>query len=246
MPNFIRCIYSDLLKFKHTSILWIHLLMPLTSALLFTAYYSVSSWTVEAKISGYFEVIGIALPLMIGLITGKAGEQEGQAGNFQSMLCSIKSRTAAYASKLVVLLLLGTLSIIIAVGVFAVGFQQIPTVIYVKAAGLLICGSAFLYILHLFVSLRYGMGVSIGLGIIESLISALALTGLGDGRWYYIPCTWSARLCDNLVYTWINPSKTLGYEEIQKCLMVVICSTIVMLIINIIWFKRWEGRKAYE
>lgn len=226
--------------------LWIHALIPLTAAILFITYYSVSSWKTEAKISGYLEVIGIAFPLMIGLITGKAAEQEGQAGNFQTMLCGVKSRAVAYVSKLVVMLLLGTLSIMIATEVFAVGFQTIPGMMYVKAEGLLIAGSVFLYILHLSVSLRYGRGASIGLGIVESLISALALTGLGDGKWYYIPCTWSARLCDNLVFTWLNPSTTLGYEEIQKCLIVATCATVAAFIISLFWFKRWEGRKSYE
>lgn len=198
MHTFIRCIRSDFYKFRHTSMIWIHILIPLTTAILFIAYYSVSSWRAEAKISGYLEVIGVAFPLIIGLITGKAAEQEGQAGSYQTMLCGVKSRAAAYASKLVVLLLLGTLSIMIAIGVFAVGFQTMLGMMYIKAGGLLITGSIFLYILHLFVSLRYGRGSSIGLGIVESLISALALTGLGDGKWYYIPCAWSARLCDNL------------------------------------------------
>jgi lantibiotic protection ABC transporter MutG family permease subunit len=134
----------------------------------------------------------------------------------------------------------------IAIGVFAVGFQTIPGMMYVKAVGLLITGSAFIYILHLFVSLRYGRGTSIGLGIVESLISALALTGLGDGKWYYIPCTWSARLCDNLVYTWLNPSIDFGYKEIQKCVIIAVPSTTAAFIISLFWFKSWEGRKSYE
>jgi len=246
MLTFIRCIRSDFYKFRHTSMLWIHALIPLTAAILFIAYYSMSSWKAEAKISGYFEVIGVAFPLIIGLITGKAAEQEGQAGSFQTMLCGVKSRGAAYVSKLVVLLLLGILSIIIAIGVFAVGFQTIPAMMYVKAGGLLIAGSVFLYILHLFVSLRYGRGTSIGIGMVESLISALALTGLGDGKWYYIPCTWSARLCDNLVFTWLNPSTTFGYEEIHKCLIVATLATVAAFILSLFWFKSWEGRKSYE
>ena len=246
MLTFIRCIRSDFYKFRHTSMLWIHALIPLTAAILFIAYYSMSSWKAEAKISGYLEVIGVAFPLMLGLITGKAAEQEGQAGSFQTMLCGVKSREAAYASKLVVLLLLGILSIIIAIGVFAVGFQTIPAMMYVKAGGLLIAGNIFLYILHLFVSLRYGRGTSIGIGMVESLISALALTGLGDGKWYYIPCAWSARLCDNLVFTWLNPSMAIGYEEIHKCLIVAACATVAAFILSLFWFKSWEGRKSYE
>lgn len=246
MPTLIRCIRSDFQKFRHTSMLWIHILIPLAAAALFIAYYSVSSWKTEAKISGYLEVIGISFPLMIGLISSKAIEQEVQAGSFQTMLCGIKSRTAVYSSKLIVMLTLGILSVAIAIGVFAVGFKTAPEIMYFKAACLLIAGSVFLYIMHLFVSLQYGRGASIGLGIAESLISALALTGLGDGRWYYIPCTWSARLCDSLVYIWLNPAKTIGYEEIQKCLIIAVPATIVAFILSLFWFRNWESRRFYE
>jgi ABC-2 type transport system permease protein len=138
------------------------------------------------------------------------------------------------------------IAIAIATSVFAAGFQTAPEILYVKAAGLLIAGSVFLYILHLFVSLRFGRGASIGLGIVESLISALALTGLGDGKWYYIPCTWSARLCDCLVFIWNNPSQAVGYTEIEKCMMVAIPATITAFVISLFWFQRWEGSRSNE
>lgn len=246
MSTLTRCICSDFQKFRHTSMLWIHILIPLAAAVLFISYYSGSPWNAEAKISGYFEVIGAAFPLMIGLIIGKGVEQERQSGNFQTMLCGVKSRSVAYTSKLFVLLLPGMIAIAIAIGVFAAGFQTVPEILYVKAAGFLIAGSVFLYILHLFVSFQFGRGASIGLGIMESLISALALTGLGDGRWYYIPCTWSARLCDCLVYIWINPSQAIGYAELEKCMAVAIPATIAAFAISLFWFQRWEGSRSNE
>lgn len=246
MPTLIRCVCSDFQKFRHTSMPWIHILIPLAAAVLFVGYYSVSLWNVETKISGYFEVIGAAFPLMIGLISGKCVEQERQAGNFQTMLCGVKSRSAAYTSKLIVLLLPGMIATAIAIGVFAAGFQTAPGILYFKAAGFLIVGSVFLYILHLFISFQFGRGASIGLGIVESLISALALTGLGDGRWYYIPCTWSGRLCDCLVSIWVNPSQAIGYTEIGKCMTVAIFATIAAFIISLFWFQRWEGSRSNE
>lgn len=226
--------------------LWIHLLIPLGTAAAMLAYYSVSPWKPEAKISGYFELIGVSFPLIIGLVCSKAIEQEEQAGSFQTMLCGIKSRAAAYSSKLVVMGLMGILSITVAIGIFAVGFKTAPALMYLKAAGLLIAGSLFLYILHMFVSLQYGRGASIGLGITESLISALALTGLGDKIWYYLPCTWSARFCDNLVYSWLYPAKTYGYAQTQRGLMITIPATVIAFVLSLLWFKYWEGRKTYE
>lgn len=247
MAILIRCIRSDCQKLRRTFILWIHILVPVMTAVLFLAYYSVSAWKPETKLSGFLELIAVAFPLIIGLICGKAIEQEGQAGSFQTMLCGIKSRTVAYTSKLVLLLLLGTFSIALAVGAFALGFKTAPPMLYLKAAGILVVGNIFLYILHQFVSLQYGSGASIGLGIAESLISALALTGLGDGKWYYIPCAWSARLCSYLVYIWANPSSAaIGNAEIEKGLLIAICASFAALIASLLWFRNWEGRKTYE
>ena len=126
------------------------------------------------------------------------------------------------------------------------GLKRLLPLCILKAAGLLIAGSVFLYILHLFVSLQFGRGASIGLGIVESLISALALTGLGDGKWYYLPCTWSARLCDYLVYSWLNPTKAFGYAEMQKGLIIAIPATIIAFVLSLLWFRNWEGRKSYD
>lgn len=226
--------------------LLIHILLPLGAAAAFLAYYTVSPWKPDAKISGYFEVIGVSFPLIIGLVCSKAIEQEGQAGSFQNMLCGIKSRAAIYLSKLIVMILMWAFSIVLAIGVFAVGFKTAPALMYGKVAILIIAGSVFLYILHLFVSLQYGRGASIGLGIVESLISALALTGLGDKAWYYIPCTWSARFGDNLMYEWLNPGKVFGYAEIQKGMMVAIPAMAIALVLSLLWFRNWEGRKTYD
>lgn len=244
MTAVIRCIRSECQKFRHTFMLGIHLLIPLAAAFLFLAYFTVSPWEPNSKISAYLETLGVSFPLIIGLICGKAIEQEGQAGGFQTMLCVGRSRAAAYAGKLIILLLLGFFSITLAVGVFAVGYRTAPYFVYWKAAGLLLTGSVFLYMLHLFISFRFGRGASIGLGILESLVSALALTGLGDGIWYYVPCTWSARLCDNLVYSWVYPeSAVIGTAEIGKWLVVAVPATIAALIFSFLWFEKWEGKE---
>ena len=57
MRTLIRCIRSDIHKSRHTPMLWIHILIPLSAALLFAAYYSISTWEISAKISGYLEAV---------------------------------------------------------------------------------------------------------------------------------------------------------------------------------------------
>lgn len=245
MSTLIRCIRSDFYKFRHTSMIWIHLFIPLSAALIFLAYFSFSPWKPSSKVSGYIEVIGIAFPLIIGLICSKAVEQEKQAGNFQSILC-VKSRSTAYLSKLIVMLLQGHFAVAVAIGIFATGFKVAPSIVYFNSAIFLAFGSVFLYIVHLFAGLKFGRGACVGLGIVESLISALALTGLGDGIWYFIPCTWCARLGGNIIFMWIIPSDTVGYSEIQTCLLFAVPATVTAFVLSLLWFKNWEGRKSYD
>jgi lantibiotic protection ABC transporter MutG family permease subunit len=243
----IRCIRSDCLKLRRTFMLPIHFIAPALVSVLFLAYYSVSPWKTESKLSGFLEFIAVSFPLIIGLISAKSIEQEGQAGSFQNMLCGIKSRSIVYLSKLILLFVLGSISVLLAVGIFGTFFKVAPAVFYLKAIGILIISNVFLYVLHQFVSLQFGPGASIGLGIAESLISALALTGLGDGKWYFIPCTWGARLCDYLVYIWSNPvSFAMGNAEIVKGILIAGISSTIAIIASIIWFRNWGGRKTYD
>ncbi|MBW9151235.1 lantibiotic immunity ABC transporter MutG family permease subunit [Clostridium estertheticum] len=250
MIALLRCIKSDFYKLRHTSIPWIHLLIPLAGAIMFLAYYRVSSWDTVKKITGYLETLAIAFPLLIGIISGIVIEQEEQAGNFQTLLCNTKSKNTTYLSKLIVLLLLGSFSIILAVGIFALGFQTMPNIFYLKAAGALVIGNVFLYILHVFISLQFGKGASTGLGIAESLISALMITGLGDGVWRFIPSAWSVRFCDYIVFKFtyhsVNSYATQAALDTKQGLFIMLFALCITFAISLFWFKKWEGRKSYN
>ncbi|MBX4263956.1 lantibiotic immunity ABC transporter MutG family permease subunit [Clostridium estertheticum] len=250
MIALLRCIKSDFYKLRHTSIPWIHLLIPLAGAIMFLAYYRISSWDTVKKTSGYLETLAIAFPLLIGIISGIVIEQEEQAGNFQTLLCNTKSKNTTYLSKLIVLLLLGSFSIILAVGIFALGFQTMPNIFYLKAAGALVIGNIFLYILHVFMSLQFGKGASTGLGVAESLISALMLTGLGDGVWRFIPSAWSVRFCDYLVFKFtyhsVNSYATQAALDTKQGLFIMLFAICIAFAISLFWFKKWEGRKSYD
>lgn len=251
MIALLRCIKSDFYKLRHTSIPWIHLLIPLAGAFMFLAYYRLSSWDTVKKISGYLEVLAIAFPLLIGIISGIVIEQEEQAGNFQTLLCSTESKNTTYLSKLIILLLLGSFSIILAVEIFALGFQTMPNIFYLKAAGALVLGNIFIYILHVFISLQFGKGASTGLGVAESLLSALMLTGLGDKAWHFIPCAWGVRFCDYLVFKFIDHPSVNSYAtqvavDTKQGVFIMLFAVCIAFVSSLFWFKKWEGRKSYE
>ncbi|MBU3188166.1 lantibiotic immunity ABC transporter MutG family permease subunit [Clostridium bowmanii] len=247
MITLLRCIKSDFYKLRHTSILWIHLLIPLAGAFTFLLYYHITAKNSIGDIKTYLEVLAIAFPLLIGLISGIVIDQEELAGNFQVLLTTSKLKCTTYLSKLIILLLLGSFSIILAVGIFALGFHVVPCLFYLKAAGALVLGNIFIYILHVFISLQFGKGASTGIGVSGSLISALMLTGLGDYIWHFIPWAWGVRFCDNMIYQLIYSSFSTEFaSDSQNGLFIMLFAICIAFASSLCWFRKWEGRKSYE
>lgn len=247
MVAVIRCLRSDLLKLHHTPVIWMHVALPLACAGLFLGYYAVSAWNPLSELSGFLEVIGILLPLAAGIVCGMVSDQEAHAGSFQHMLAGLPSRLATGTGKLLALSALGAAAIAIVIGVFGIGFGQAPVSLYLTAFAALAFGYTVLCILHLAVGSRFGRGATIGLGIVESLVAALAATGLGDGIWYFIPCAWPARLCDMVVALWAAPDLSAQVAA-DMHLFVIIGATITVALILCagIWFRLWDGRRSHE
>ena len=248
-----RSVKADLYKLRRTSVLWIHLLIPFFGAVVFLAYYSFSSWAASEKASAYFQALGIAFPLLIGLICSMVVSQEEQAGNFQQLLTESKWRGTALFSKIILLILGSLFSIAIALTVFEVGFQYVlkennfAISCYVQVGAGLILGNIILYIFHTYLSLRYGKGASIGVGIVGSLISAIMVTGLGDKIWKVTPWSWGVRFCD---YTVLSQTNSAVYNtvqgEVQKGVIIMAIATFAALVMILFWFSFWEGRKSLE
>jgi ABC-2 type transport system permease protein len=248
MGILVHCLCSDFYKFRHTFLLWIHLFLPIGFALLAVIYCSVtvSALKAETDLRTYLELIGSGFPVVAGLLCSKSADLESEAGNFQVIMSGTVSRSVAYLSKLFSLLISGACSVVMAVGLFGVFFRRASFSFYILATVLLICSSVFLYLLHLFVSFRFGGGASIGLGIFETLVALLALTGLGDGIWYCIPCTWGSRLEGTLTSLRAYPNDTIFLAEVRTWILIAAPMTILALVFSLIWFKQWEGRKGYE
>lgn len=253
MMSLFRSIKADFYKLRHTPVLWIHLLIPFIGAVVFLAYYAISSWSVNTKISAYFETLAIVFPLLIGVICSMVVSQEEQAGNFQELIARTKWRGTAFFSKILVLILGALVSIVIALTVFGMGFQYVlqqqnfPISCYVKVAIGLLVGNLFLYIIHLYLSLKFGKGASIGLGIVGSVISAIMLTGLGDRIWKATPWAWGGSFCDFAVLKQINTSVyNMVQGEVTQGIIIMIIESFIALLLVLFWFCRFEGRKSCE
>ena len=50
MRNFLKLMKSEGIKIQHTTLFWIHLILPLVGAAIFLWYYSFASWDSMNKI----------------------------------------------------------------------------------------------------------------------------------------------------------------------------------------------------
>ena len=150
MKYLFRIIKTDIYKIIHSPLLLIHLVIPILGAAIFLAYYMISPWSEVEKVMAYLQVLAMAFPFLISLITVMVAEQEQRAGSFQMLLSSPCSRFIPHFSKLIVLLILGLFSSVIAVVGFGfifrlMGNTYFSILLYVKEAILLFIGNVILY-----------------------------------------------------------------------------------------------------
>lgn len=237
---------------RHTFLYGLHVGSAALGCLIFLLYYKGSGWNELAQIGGFLEIIGIALPFAVSLVcSGNAALEEGN--HFQTFLGSSVRKWNALLAKWLVLLGLCFLTVLSAVLVFGAGFrwglgkEGISFGAYGVLAVILCLGSAPLYLEHLFLNLMFTKAVSLGVGVAQFLLASLFLTGLGDGRWQFFPCTWSVRGVLT-AFTYMT-KKELSYIlalEIRNSLMICLLLMLVIYAIIRAWFHFYEGRQCSD
>lgn len=192
--------------------------------------------------------IALSFPILIGLICSMTVEQDSDAGNFQELL-TMPSKLIPFFSMAVLLLLLGLGASLLASFGFEAGLavclHQAPlrSDFYLYGALLVFGSNIFIYLLHLFLSFRFNKSVSIGVGIVESMLAYLQFTGFGDKIWTYIPCAWGLRFVKLFMQ---NSFDRVIPMTSQLTIGIVSCciETALIFVFSIIWFLHWEGKKT--
>lgn len=250
MASLFGLLKADLLKTRRTPFLLLHLLAPLTAGAVFLAYYSYSPWGTVDKVQAYLQAVACAFPTLAALVCSMMAEQEALAGQFQGFLALPARRVQVYTSKLLLLLIYSLGATLLAVFPFGVGFREVlgqksfGMAFYGGSAGILFGSSVFLYLMFGFISLRFGRGPSIGIGLVGSLVAALLLTGLGEGLWPYVPFAWGARMVS--IWTVHAGGTQLTIAETQADMGILVCglATAAAAVLSCFWFRRWEGRSV--
>ncbi len=241
----IRIIKSEFYRLKHTAIIWVHLILPIVYA---TFYFflakttGIKNFPKEDVIEIFLVLLSVIFPIIIGAITAKVSDLEMNAGNFQVMLSSTKSRTKAYICKLIVLMMGSLFSTAISVIIFGMLFKNQRIIDYFIEMMLVFVGTLGIYIINLWVSIAIGAGASLGLGFFGTLLAGLSMTVLGDKIWYFIPYSWPSRL--SLTYLVGNKlsNSSIIKGELLKFSFIAILIVVVLLLISTIWFNKWDGK----
>ena len=243
----VRCIKAEFAKCRHSALLYMHILVPFLGAAAFAGYFRISGWDVQTNISAYLEVLAAAFPFLIGIVVGMVVSQENQAGHWQTMLGTVPSRAAAYLGKLSFLMIGAAGAAALALGCFAAAYRKAPLPLYLKAWILLVLAVFPLYLVHLFIGMRFGKGASMGLGIAGSLLAALMITGLGDAVWKYIPWAWGVRFMDYTVLSWSNPDVfQLVRHDFIAGIVIALFFSLLLFVLSILWFRSWEGYREND
>ncbi|MFN2746484.1 lantibiotic immunity ABC transporter MutG family permease subunit [Bacillus sp. z60-18] len=256
MLSFFRCLLADIRKKKRTSFIWMHVTIPFICAGFFLLYFCHREHQPYQLYRAYIEAIAVALPLLIGIVCGMTASLEEQAGKFQVLLGRTSPKFVAYVSKMTLLLFMNICAIYLAIGLYLLGLRflfhvpNLPYFLFLEGGAWLVAGSVALYFIYFLISCTIGMGASVLLGGAGLLLTALMNTGLGDAIWKYNPWAWGIRLAEYKgieQFSQVEASFiTLLHQEINSGALIMAFAIIALFIVSIIWFSRWEGKKAYE
>lgn len=242
--GFISVIRSEREKTKHTSFWVIHFCVPVIGAVLFLVYYLLYRNTADSKkLEMILQLTTMVFPLLISVIVGLNVALEEKASHFQ-MLLAVSNRYKIVFAKLAYLygsgiFALFCLFLLFAIGIYILGMADtvlLGTLIG-AAIGIAFC-NMIIYILHLFLSFKFGLGISLFWGVFESLqcilYSNIELKGIAR----YIPFAWSMNWVRDIL------NRQLFSYETEK--MRIAALTAGGLLLTLLWFSHWEGRKNYE
>lgn len=236
-------IRAEFQKQRHTSYWGIHTVIPLAGAILFVLYFLLYRNVDEVKkLRLLLELTAIVFPLLISIIVGLNITQEEMTSHFQSLL-AVPDRRKMLLAKFISLYASGIFSLALLFMLFAIGFGiggtgMIPWDLLIRSALGLAIGSFVTYALHLFLSLKFGLGISLFWGVFECLQCILYSNIELRGLWRYIPFSWSV----NWVHDVLNGR--LASHAAQWILIAALSVGILLAILY--WFSRWEGRKNNE
>lgn len=180
-------------------------------------------------------------------VTMLLGGEQGEAYR-EAVYMYLKDRCNAtgqcYPAKLVFLygsgiFALFALLLLFLIGIYLFGMSNTVglEMLIGAAAGIAFC-NLIIYILHLFLSFKFGLGLSLFWGVFESLQCILYSNIELRGIVRYIPFAWSM--------SWVQDILNQQFFSCRTEKIWIVALTIGGLLLTLLWLSYWEGRKNYE
>lgn len=241
MRQFARLCMGECYKTKHTIIPALHIGIPLVGSAVLLLYYQFSEVETIARLSMFSQLMGLVFPFVVSLVCAcQTGLEEDS--HFQTFLGGSGGWLLSFWAKCLVLQIAGGMAVIIGIGSFALGEihllgnTDLPLIVYMEIVAGLWLGSLIQYPIHLFLNMRFSQSVSMGIGVIQSVLAALLITGLGEGIWQFLPCSWSIRFSSEILKRFLGVGTYLGVG-IFGLITIGVCAIISL------WFQ-YRGELA--
>ncbi len=239
--NLMSSMRSELYKIRKCSFLLIHMVVPILATIVFLFYFMMYNDVSEInRFTLICDVTALIYPMLISIVIGINIGMEEKAGCFQNLF-TVLSRRKALLGKFVVLYGFGILALFLLFGTFyfvliitnrveILAFSLILQTIVGLAFGNLI-----IYILHLYLNMRFGIGASLFWGVFESLQIIMYSNIELQGAFRYIPFSWGVNITHDI----------LQGDVMTNIVQWIVIAMITILAIGlvIVWFQNWEGRK---
>ena len=253
MQQFFKCVVGEYKKRRRSTFTLLHVSLPFVLTGILVLYSLSRNVPLNATTSYVilFQLIGISTPVIISILCGMVADAESEAGHFQNILGLIPSKRLLYLSQIVMMILSYSVAILftISIYIFALKFfvqvEEINIVLYYLTGMIFIATAIFQYFFFHYISYNHGVEISGIFGFIGLMIAALSLTTLGDKVWVFLPWAWANRFSEYLTHSLQLRDIVVFSDSIPVIgLLSFFILTGCIVLINIIWIGKWEGRKT--
>ncbi|MBU5266217.1 lantibiotic immunity ABC transporter MutG family permease subunit [Virgibacillus proomii] len=250
-----RCLLGEFKKRKRSLFLLLHLAIPFILSGTLAMYFLSRNDTISSEASYviFFELIGVGTPVIISIICGMVADSENEASHFRNMLGVIQSKTISFISQTTMMIFSYSAAIFLTILTytlalkFLVGVNEVHFTLYYLTGIIFIGTSTFQYFFYQVIGYKYGIGISSICGFGGLIIAALSLTTIGDKVWGFLPWAWANRFSEYLRnFLKITDIKLVTNSMLITGVYYFFILTIGMIIMSIVWFNHWAGRKTND
>lgn len=255
MLQFYRCLRGEFKKRKRSLFPLLHLGTPFIFPSILIIFFLSRDVLISAEV-GYlifFELIGVATPIIISIICGIVAESENEAGHFQNIRGLIQSKTLSVISQTVMMIFSYSAALFLAISIYTValkllvGIDEVNFTLYYLTGIIFTITSCFQYFFYQVIGYRYGIGICSICGFGGVIIVALSLTTIGDKVWGFLPWAWANRFSEYVIGYWKMTDITLTSNSM---LVMGIYSFLIlttgMILLSVVWVNNWSGRKTND